>query len=106
MRSYNMRFVNQKQSIMKNLALLLFNNGKKNTKLFKNTLSSHVPAKGGDPDMNNLEVDQLSDKEKSQLKAMKFPDNVQKAIDAKLKSNPKSADQPKRTSGSAERRSY
>ena len=85
---------------MKNIAIMLRKEGKTSTKLYGDVKASDNPA--GRLNLQKLEVDMLSDKQKRQLKSMKFSGDVQVAVNAAL-SNQKTAKKTKSAGRSSER---
>ena len=85
---------------MKNIAIMLRMEGKTSTKLYADVKTADNTA--GRLNLQKLEVDKLSDKQKRQLKSMKFSKGTQTAVKAAL-SNQKTAKKAKRPGGSSER---
>ena len=73
---------------MKNIAIMLRKEGKSGTKLYADVESADKVR--GKLNLQKLEVDALSDKQKRQLKSMKFTKDTKTAVDAAL-SNQKTA---------------
>ena len=85
---------------MKNIAIMLRREGKSSTKLYADVKSADNTA--GRLNLQKLEVEALSDKQKRQLKSMKFSKESKTAVDAAL-SNQTTAKKAKRAGNSAEK---
>jgi len=85
---------------MKNIAMMLRKEGKTGTKLYTDVKAADNSK--GRLNLQKLEVGDLSDKQKRQLKSMRFSDEVQIAVDASL-SNQKTAKKVESPGGSYER---
>lgn len=85
---------------MKNIAIMLRKEGKTGTKLYADVATSDKPL--GRLNLQKLEVTSLSDKQKRQLKSMKFTKESQTAVNAAL-SNQTTAKKAKRAGNSSEK---
>ena len=85
---------------MKNIAIMLRKEGKVGTKLYADVKTADNTV--GRLNLQKLEVENLSDKQKRQLKSMKFSKEAKTAVDAAL-SNQKTAKRAGRAGGSTEK---
>jgi hypothetical protein len=85
---------------MKNIAIMLRKEGKTGTKLYADVEVADNSA--GRLNLQKLEVNGLSDKQKRQLKSMKFSRESKTAVDAAL-SNQKTAEKRKNAGHGTER---
>ena len=85
---------------MKNIAMMLRKENKTNTKLYADVESADKT--NGRLNLQKLEVEALSDKQKRQLKSMKLSKESQTAVNAAL-SNQQTAKRTRRAGSSTER---
>ena len=85
---------------MKNIAMMLRKENKTNTKLYADVESADKT--NGRLNLQKLEVEALSDKQKRQLKSMKLSKESQTAVNAAL-SNQQTAKRTRRAGNSTER---